>query len=83
MTKKENDIFYQNSLDVTGTISSSEETKVVAIKFGIFDVKLRLTLNDKFIEIVEIKFKKSFIEEKRSATPKSFHDVEEYYKEDQ
>jgi hypothetical protein len=63
----------------TGGSLSPTEFKEVVYPFEQYEVKLRLSPNNEFIAITEIRAKKDFVSYKQKVSPKGFHDVESYY----
>lgn len=55
--------------------------KDIIYPFDKYEIKVRLTPNNEFIGIVEVKINKDFLSYKQRVTSKGFHDVEEFYKE--
>lgn len=62
----------------TGSLSDFD-FKFIKKKFGDFEITIKLTLDNKFIDVVALKVQKDFrsIEQKLSSI--SYHDVDEYY----
>lgn len=65
----------------TGSHDSSTEYKTINFPFDKYLIKVKLTPDDKFIGIIEIKINKDFLSYEQKATPKGSHDVDEYYRE--
>lgn len=65
----------------TGGSLSPKEFKEVVYPFEQYEVKLRLSPNNEFIAITEIRVKKDFVSYKEKISTKGFHDVESYYSE--
>jgi len=59
----------------------SEEFKEIVYPFGKYEIKVRLSLNNEFRGITEVKINKEFLSFKQKISSKGFHDVEEFYKE--
>ncbi len=59
----------------------SEEFKEIVYPFGKYEIKVRLSLNNEFRGITEVKINKDFLSFKQKMSSKGFHDVEEFYKE--
>lgn len=55
--------------------------KDIIYPFDKYEIRVRLTPNNEFIGIVEVKINKDFLSYKQKVTSKGFHDVEEFYKE--
>ena len=65
----------------TGSHEDLEDYKIIIYPFDKYQIKIKLTHTNKFIEIMEIKVNKEFLSYKQKLTPFSFHDVEEFYRE--
>jgi hypothetical protein len=65
----------------TGSPSIPSEYKDIIYAFDKYEIKVRLTPDNQFIGIVEVKVNKDFLSYKQKVTSKGFHDVEEFYKE--
>ena len=66
----------------TGSPSTPSEYKDIIYAFDKYEIKVRLTPNNEFIGIVEVKVNKDFLSYKQKVTSKGFHDVEEFYREE-
>ncbi len=64
----------------TGFIDSNEYL-IVEYPFGKYTVKVKLSLKQEFIGILEIKINKEFIDFKQKMTSQGYHDVDEFYPE--
>lgn len=62
----------------TSCTLSSDNTKIVNVKIGNYDVKVLLSLDNKFIDVVEIGINKEFYQKK---VPSQFHEIDDYYKD--
>lgn len=58
-----------------------EEYKEIIYPFDKYEIKVKLSLTNGFIGIVEVKVNKDFLSHKQKITSKGFHDVEEFYRE--
>ena len=67
--------------DFTGNFDFTE-TKIIKYKFGQYDLKIEVTLENKFIDITEIKLNKDFRSLKQKLAATKVFDVEEYYIEE-
>lgn len=65
----------------TGGQGISPSYKDIIYLFGKYEIKVRLTPDNEFIGIIEVKVNKNFLSYKQKLTPNSFHDVEEFYRE--
>lgn len=69
--------------DVTGNINETEyDIKFVTRKIGQYEIVIMLSGEDKFIDIYEIRIKKDFRTFEQKMKSLSFHDIEEYYKDE-
>ena len=60
-----------------------KDSKVMVYPFGRYDTLLRLTLNDKFIEVLEVKINKDFLSHTQKIASLRNQDVHEYYEEEE
>lgn len=58
-----------------------DEYKIIVWPYDKYEIKLKLSLDDKFIDIVEIKINKNFLSFKQKIASAGFHDVDEFYRE--
>lgn len=66
----------------TGTLGDgTEEIKYINFPFGKFDITIKLTKNNEFIGISELKISRDFLAKKKKL-PAKFFDVEKYYKDE-
>ena len=61
--------------------SVSEQFKEIVYPFGKYEIKVRLSPNNEFRGITEVKVTRDFLSYKQKISSKGFHDVEEFYKE--
>jgi len=66
----------------TGSHEVSKDYKTVVYPFDKYLITIKLSPNNEFIGIAEVKINKDFISYKQKAPPKGFHDVEEFYREE-
>lgn len=68
--------------EVDGTESASNvlSAKITKVRIGKYEVKLLLTKDNKFIDVIEIGLDKQFIKKKENV-PEQFHDIDDFYKE--
>jgi len=57
------------------------EYRDVVYPFRKYEITVRLTPDNEFIGIVEVKINKDFISYKQRLATKGFHDVDEFYRE--
>jgi hypothetical protein len=65
----------------TGGREAPENYKLVVYPFGRYLITIKLSLNNEFIGIEEVKVNKDFLSYKQKIPSKGFHDVEEFYRE--
>jgi hypothetical protein len=66
----------------TGSHEVTEDYKIIEYPFDKYVIKIKLSPNNEFIEIVEIRINKEFLSYKQKVTSKGFHDVDEFYREE-
>ena len=54
-------------------------SKEVVVSFERFSIKMRLTLDDRFIEIVEVGFRRDFRAPEDRGSGRGYHDVSDLY----
>lgn len=82
MHRRREEITYESlKKEGTGNHKMPEEYKEVIYLFGKYEIKVKLSLTNEFIGIVEVKVNKDFRSYKQKITSKGFHDVEEFYRE--
>lgn len=82
MTWDEKHIDYK-VISNTGTTSTKEEQyKYKVVQFDRYLVKIKLTMDDKFVDIEEISVKRSFVNKSRMKSNKIYVDVDKYYKDE-
>lgn len=59
----------------------SEEYKIITYPFDKYQVKIKLTQDNEFVEIIEIKINKEFLSYKQKISSLGYHDVDEFYRE--
>jgi len=65
----------------TGSHDMPRDYKIISVPFDKYEVTIKLSPNNEFIEILEVKVNKDFLSYKQKMISKGFHDVEEFYKE--
>lgn len=65
----------------TGSHEDLGDYKIITYPFDKYQIKLKLTPDNKFIEIIEVQINKDFLSYTQKRTPLGFHDVEEFYRE--
>jgi len=78
-----NESFSYEKLKGLGTGSREVPTdyKTIVFPFDRYLITVKLTPDDKFIGIVEVRINKDFLSFQQKATPKGSHDVDEFYRE--
>ena len=65
----------------TGSHDRPEDCKIVVYPFGKYQIKLKLTQANEFVEIVEVGINKDFLSYRQRMASPSSSDVNEYYRE--
>ncbi len=65
----------------TGSHEEYDNYKIIIYPFDKYEIKIKLTSDNGFIEIMEVKVNKEFLSYKQKITSKGFHDVDEFYRE--
>lgn len=65
-------------MDTGGTVHS---TKIVDVAFDRFTIKVRLTADGKFMEIVGVAVSKDFRSEQQKRASRGYHDVSDLYEQ--
>lgn len=84
MDREEKDTSYEEEeeeAEATGSSTEEQEYKIREYPFGKYQIKLKLSLTNEFIDILEVKINKGFLSYKQKATTKGYHDVDEFYPE--
>jgi hypothetical protein len=63
----------------TGGLEEAENYRIIMFPFEKYEIKIKLTPNNEFVEVIEVKINKDFLSYKQKATPKGFHDVKKFY----
>ena len=67
----------------TGGYDLPDDYKIIIYPFDKYEIKIKLTPSNEFIGIIEIKVNKEFLSHKQKITSKGFHDVDEFYLEEE
>jgi hypothetical protein len=78
MTSRDSRIFEEQK---TGSHYVPTPYKTIVYPFDKYEITVKLSQNNEFLGIVEIKVNKDFLSFKEKTTPKGYHDVDEFYKE--
>lgn len=65
----------------TGSMSRSEEYRIIPYTFDIYEIKVKVSPNNEFLGIVEVKVNKDFLSHKQRLSKQSYLDVSDYYRE--
>ena len=65
----------------TGSHDVSKNYKTIIYPFDKYQIKIKVTPNNEFIGITEVKINKDFLSYKQKIALKGYHDVDEYYRE--
>lgn len=65
----------------TGSQEDFEDYKIITYPFDKYQIKVKLTPSNEFIDIVEIKINKEFLSNKQKIISKSCIDVSKFYRE--
>ena len=72
---------YDTFSEGTGKQAELENYKIVDYPFGKYLIKVKLTLKDEFLGILQVKVYKDFLSYEQKITPKGYHDIDEFYKD--
>ena len=70
----------------TGSHGKAEETRTVVYPFDRYSITVELTADNRFVGIVAVTVNRAFLNHRQrlaALTKIGYHDVEEYYKEDE
>lgn len=65
----------------TGSLGEIRDYRIISYPFGRYEIKIKVTPNNEFIEIVEVAVNRDFVTQKQKLSLRGFHDVEKFYKE--
>ncbi len=65
----------------TGSHEDFEDYKIISYPFDKYQIKVKLTPSNEFIEIMEVKINKEFLSHKQKITSKGYIDVDDFYRE--
>lgn len=63
----------------TGNHEELDNYKIINFPFEKYEIKIKLTPNNEFVEVIEVKVNKNFLSYKQKTKPKGYHDVKEFY----
>lgn len=73
---------YDELVNVNTTGDHQDENfKIIAYPFEKYEVKIKLSIDNKFLGIMEIKLNKDFLSFKQKMASKGVHDVDKFYRE--
>lgn len=73
---------YDYNSFTSGATGSTEETgeyKIISYPFDKYKIKIKVTLSNEFVEIVEVGINKDFLTQEQKISLQGFHDVEKFY----
>ena len=80
MELERNQYDYENlTSQGTGSIGESGDYKIIIYPFGRFEIKIKLSPNNEFLEVIEVGINKDFLTQKQKINLQGFHDVEKFY----
>jgi len=65
----------------TGSLGEIRDYRIISCLFGRYEIKIKVTPNNEFIEIVEVGINKDFLTQKQKISLQGFHDVDKFYVE--
>ena len=65
----------------TGSHESDDKYNYISYRFDRYDIKIKLTPDNKFVGVEEVKVNKEFLSNKDKASIKKYHDVTDYYRD--
>jgi hypothetical protein len=65
----------------TGSRFTPKDYKIIVYPFNKYEITMKLSLNNEFIEILEVKINKDFLTYKQKMISKGFHDIDKFYRE--
>ena len=65
----------------TGSHDVPENYKTIIYPFDKYQIKIKVTPNNEFIGITEVKINKDFLSYKQKTSIKGYHDVDKFYPE--
>ena len=65
----------------TGSHASDYDYKYITYRFDRYDIKIKLTPDNKFVSVEEVTVNREFLSNKEKASIKKYHEVDEYYKD--
>lgn len=66
----------------TGEAIDQIEHKIIKFPFGKYELTLKLSANNEFLDVLEIRINKDFAASIKEKQRKGFHDVDEFYPEE-
>lgn len=73
---------YKSSKDLgTGSHENFEKYKIIVYPFGKYEIAIRLSLSNEFIDILEVKVNKDFLDYKQKSSLKKYNDIDDYYRD--
>jgi len=78
LQRKDYDKIKEQGTGIHGEIS---DYKIITFPFDKYEISVKLTATNEFLEIVEVKINKDFLSHKQKIISQGYHDVTEFYKE--
>lgn len=78
----QNELRVPGSCGPTGSLADTADSKIVKYPFGKYEIMLKLTRNNVFLDILEIRINKDFAANIKENQPRGFHDLDEFYPEE-
>jgi len=79
---KEKNYDYESlASDSTGSKEIPEDIIIKTVQFDKYNIKVKVSKDNEFLDIMEIEVNKDFLAHKKKITPAGVHDVDDYYKE--
>lgn len=65
----------------TSGYNLADEYKIIVQPFDKYEIKIKLSAEGKFVDIVEVKINKRFLSQKQKISSFGVHNVDDFYKE--
>jgi len=65
----------------TGNLGELTGYRIISCPFDRYEIKIKVTPSNEFIEIVEVGINKDFLTQQQKINLQGFHDVDEFYVE--
>jgi hypothetical protein len=67
--------------EATGSPREVGDYRIISYPFGRYEIKIKVTPNNEFVEIVEVAINKDFLAQKQKLSLQGSHDVDKFYVE--